>query len=150
MSHQSLPGSLDILLVEDNPGDARLIEEAFKTATVETDIHTVTDGDEALSALRTYRSADDEDFPDLILLDLNLPRVSGFDVLAELRDQSCFSMLPVLVLTSSEAEEDIIRSYKLSANAYLTKPTGPDEFESLVEAVEDFWVESAHLPPAPS
>lgn len=149
MRNQSLPGSLDILLVEDNPGDARLIVEAFETTSVDTTIDTVTDGDEALSTLRSYQSKGDETVPDLVLLDLNLPRVSGFDVLAELRDHAGLSALPVLVLTSSEAEEDVVRSYELSANAYLTKPTGPDEFESLVEAVEDFWVESAHLPSVP-
>ncbi|RQG90832.1 response regulator [Natrarchaeobius chitinivorans] len=107
----------------------------------------VSDGDEALTVLRDQSSSEEHPYPDIVLLDLNLPRVSGFDVLAELKDQPGLSALSVLVLTSSEAEEDIVKSYKLAANAYLTKPTGPGEFDSLIRSVEDFWFDKARIPP---
>lgn len=150
MSHQSSPEPVSILLVEDNPGDVRLIEEAFKTAGFETVFHTVADGTAALEFLREQvLSADGADV-DLMLLDLNLPRTSGFEVLKALKDETAFASLPVIVLTSSEATEDIVRSYELCANAYLTKPSDPAEFAELGRAVEAFWIDEATLPPVPS
>ncbi|WP_323190364.1 response regulator [Halostella sp. PRR32] len=137
---------VDILLVEDNPGDVRLTREAFDTADFEVTIDAVSDGADALEYLNDREGTDSSPYPDLILLDLNLRRMDGFEVLENIRDDPVLSRLPVLVLTSSEAQEDIIRSYELSANAYLTKPSGPDEFVSLVRAVRDFWVEAVHLP----
>ncbi|WP_440771162.1 response regulator [Natronorubrum sp. DTA28] len=141
---------MHILLVEDNPGDVRLIEEAFREANVETTFHTVHDGDAALELLRERQRSGSTTELDLALLDLNLPRISGFEVLAEIKNDDELTAPPVLVLTSSKAEEDIARSYKLCANAYLTKPSNPDEFTKLGKAVEAFWFEEATLPPAPA
>lgn len=137
--------SIDVLLVEDNPGDVRLTKEAFAETTVEMTFHTVTDGEQALSFLGQCES-DSVPSPDLILLDLNLPRVDGFAVLEALKDELELPPIPVFVLTSSEASEDIRKSYQLAANAYLSKPNDPDEFASLVQAVEAFWIDTVHLP----
>ena len=141
---------LHILLVEDNPGDVRLTREAFTSAGVETSIRAVTDGDEALEFLADCRDDESITTPDLVLLDLNLPRVDGFEVLEAIRDDPAYSRLPVLVLTSSSAEEDIARSYDLCANAHLTKPNSLDEFTEMAAAVEEFWFDRAHLPPIPA
>lgn len=135
---------VDVLLVEDNPGDARLVEEAFEASEWGATLHTASSGDDALSFLSDRRRA--ESYPDLLLLDLNLPRMDGFAVLEELREDPEHQRLPVLVLTSSGATEDVERSYELAANAYLTKPRSHDGFVSLVRAVEEFWFEAAHLP----
>lgn len=154
----SLP--IEILLVEDNPGDVRLVQEAFREAALETTFHVASDGRKALDFLRACRSSesdseetkseselDSPSSPDLVLLDLNLPRVDGFAVLEEMRDDPEIPSPPVLVLTSSEDAEDIAKSYKRAANAYLTKPTSPDEFASLGTAIENFWFQQAELPP---
>ena len=140
---------VDVLLVEDNPGDVRLIEEAFAEVDVEVTFHTATDGDEALTILHECTDDSSSPYPDLVLLDLNLPRVNGFDVLEALRTEATYPPIPVIVLTGSEAEEDVRKSYRESANAYLTKPAGPDEFVDLAEAVEGFWLDTARLPPTP-
>lgn len=135
----------DLLLVEDNPGDVRLTEEAFRDAEFDVELHVATDGIEAIDFLR------DEGSPciDLVLLDLNLPRKDGLAVLEEIKDDSDLEHLPVLVLTSSMAEEDIVSSYEQHANAYLTKPDNPESFVELVQAVKEFWVENVRLPPCP-
>lgn len=133
----------DILLVEDNPGDVRLTQEAFRDAKFDVRLHIATNGDEAIEFLRDRESP----CPDFILLDLNLPRRDGFDVLEEIRGDPELKQLPVLVLTSSTAREDIISSYKQHANAYLTKPDSPESFVELVQTVEEFWVERVRLPP---
>ncbi|ELZ03046.1 response regulator [Natrialba asiatica] len=150
MSHQTSREPIEILLVEDNPGDVRLAQEAFRTVDVETRFHTVSDGDEALTVLQERFASEASVHVDLVLLDLNLPRVSGFEVLETIRNDPELASLPILVLTSSKASEDVARSYDLCANAYLTKPSGPDEFASLGAAVESFWMDEAMLPPAPS
>ncbi len=141
---------VDILLVEDNPGDVRLTKEAFKSVDSETEFHTVTDGEEATRYFDVCETDTEGTDPDLILLDLNLPRVDGFRILEILRNKLDYPPPPILVLSSSETEEDIIESYERAANAYLTKPDTPDEFDSLAQAIEDFWIESARHPPAPS
>lgn len=138
------------MLVEDNPGDVRLIQEAFREADVETTFHTVTDGDAALELLRERQGPDSTTELDLTLLDLNLPRTGGFEVLETIKDDPDLTAPPILVLTSSKAAEDVARSYELCANAYLTKPNSPDEFTELGKAVEAFWFDEATLPPAPS
>ncbi|WP_254524258.1 response regulator [Natrinema caseinilyticum] len=148
MSTQSSNEQVEILLVEDNPGDVRLIQEAFKAAGFETVFHTVTDGDDALEFLQT--AVESGPGVDLVLLDLNLPRTNGFDVLEAMQADPKLTPLPVLVLTSSHASEDIVRSYELSANAYLTKPSDPDQFAEIGRAVEAFWVDEATLPPLSS
>ena len=148
VSDHSTTEPMQILLVEDNPGDVRLVEEAFREADVETTFHTAHDGDAALEFLRDRRIGVDATDLNLVLLDLNLPRTSGFDVLEAIKSDPELSAPPVLVLTSSEATEDVARSYELCANAYLTKPSSPDEFTELGRAVEAFWFDEARLPPA--
>ena len=136
----------DVLLVEDNPGDVRLTEEAFAEGELDTEIHVVTDGIEALDFL--YRRGDYEDAPrpQIVLLDLNLPRKNGDEVLAELKDDPDLSHIPVIVLTSSEAETDVVRSYELNANAYLTKPVDPETFIEEIRTLERFWLSIVRLP----
>ncbi len=136
----------DILLVEDNPGDVRLTREAFEDGQIENTLHVVGDGVEALDFL--YQRGDHEDAPqpDIVLLDLNLPRKNGDEVLEEVRADPDFECLPVIVLTSSEAEEDVIQSYELQANAYLTKPVDPAEFIDTIHRFERFWLSIVRLP----
>ncbi|WP_440765180.1 response regulator [Natronorubrum sp. DTA7] len=141
---------IDVLLVEDNPGDVRLTQEAFKQLSIETTIHVATDGDDALEFLTKRRDSDPDTVPDLVLLDLNLPRMNGLEFLETIKDDATLTRIPVLVLTSSEAVEDVLDSYELSANAYLTKPTDPTEYEETVEAVAEFWLQKAALPPVSS
>jgi CheY-like chemotaxis protein len=150
VSNQSSPDPVSILLVEDNPGDVRLIEEAFKTAGFETVFHTFADGGSALDFLHEQVLCAGDVDVDLMLLDLNLPRTNGFEVLETLKNEPDLTSLPVIVLTSSEATEDIVRSYELCANAYLTKPSDPAEFAELGRAVEAFWIDEVTLPPVPS
>ncbi|WP_339104726.1 response regulator [Haloterrigena salinisoli] len=146
-SRQFKPEPAQILLVEDNPGDVRLTEEAFKQGRIENDLHVVSDGNEALEFLYQRGEYEDAPRPDLILLDLNLPRKDGEDVLEELKGDQELRSIPVIVLTSSRAEEDVVRSYELHANAYLTKPVDPDDFIETVRAFEKFWFSVVRLPP---
>lgn len=139
---------IDILLVEDNPGDVRLTQEAFRQASLANDLDVVRDGEAALDYLYQRGEHEDAPVPSLILLDLNLPKVDGLEVLEEIRDAPDLTSIPVIVLTSSEAEADIVRSYELHTNAYLTKPISPDEFVDLVRSFEDFWFTLVRLPPA--
>ncbi|ELY31037.1 response regulator receiver protein [Natrialba magadii ATCC 43099] len=141
------PTTAQILLVEDNPGDVRLTKEAFKQGRIENDLHVVSDGTEALEFLHQRNEYADAPRPDLILLDLNLPRTDGEEVLEELKGDSELRSIPVIVLTSSRAEEDVAKSYELHANAYLTKPVDPDEFIETVRAFEKFWFSVVRLPP---
>ncbi|SEP92246.1 response regulator [Natrinema salaciae] len=150
MSPSASSDPVSLLLVEDNPGDVRLIEEAFKSAGFATTFHTVADGDAALEFLQTEATADSGPDLDLMLLDLNLPRTGGFEVLETIKNDPELASLPVLVLTSSEATEDVVKSYELCANAYLTKPTDPDAFADIGRAVEAFWIDEATLPSVPS
>ena len=137
----------DILLVEDNPGDVRLTQEAFKEGQITNTLHVVTDGVEALDFLYQRGEHADAPRPDIILLDLNLPRKNGDEVLEEINDDPERSRIPVIILTSSEAEEDIIKSYDHCANAYLTKPVGPEEFIDVVRSFKSFWLSVVRLPP---
>ena len=137
----------DILLVEDNPGDVRLTEEALDEGKVDVNLSVVRDGEEALEFLHRRGDHADAPRPDIVLLDLNLPGKNGEDVLEEINDDEVLSRIPVIVLTSSAAEEDIVRTYDLRANAYLTKPIDPDEFVAAVRAFEAFWLRIVHLPP---
>ncbi|MDG5817750.1 response regulator [Natronococcus sp. A-GB7] len=146
-SGQHTPEPAQLLLVEDNPGDVRLTREAFKQGRIDNDLHTVSDGSDALDFLHQRNEYEDAPRPDLVLLDLNLPRKDGEEVLADLKDDPELQSIPVIVLTSSRAEEDIARSYELHANAYLTKPVDPDEFIETVRAFEKFWFSVVRLPP---
>lgn len=142
--------AVDILLVEDNPGDVRLTKEAFKATDIETVFHTVVDGHEAIEFLCQRGAYETATRPDLVLLDLNLPRKDGFDVLGKIQETPELTHLPVIVLTSSREQEDIRESYKSDANAYLTKPNSHDEFASLARIIEQFWLRKAELPPPSS
>lgn len=138
---------IEILLVEDNPGDVRLTQEALKEGKVMNVLNTVENGEEALAYLRRQGAYAQTTRPDLILLDLNLPRKSGQEVLAEIKDDPELRRIPVVILTVSEAEQDIIKSYNLHANCYITKPVNLEQFMEVVKTIEDFWLTVVMLPP---
>lgn len=138
---------LDVLLVEDSPGDARLTREAFKESKVFVALHEVGDGEQAMAFLRREGEYADAPTPDLILLDLNLPRMDGREVLAAIKSDDALRMIPVVVLTVSNAEQDILRAYDLNANSYITKPIDLDEFVRVVKSIENFWLTVVKLPP---
>ncbi|WP_224450248.1 response regulator [Haloprofundus salilacus] len=140
-------GPAEILLIEDNPGDVRLTREAFKEGQIENTLHVAKDGVEALDFLFKRGEYADAPCPDIILLDLNLPGKNGDEVLEEIRDDPHLSRIPVIVLTSSEAESDIVKSYELRANAYLTKPVNPVEFIETIQSFKSFWLSIVRLPP---
>ena len=137
---------VEILLVEDNPGDVRLTVEALGEAKVRNNLHVARDGVEAMAFLRREDTHAGASRPDLILLDLNLPRKDGREVLKEIKEDPCLKRIPVVILTTSQAEQDIIRSYNLHANCYITKPVGLDQFVTVVRSVEDFWLAIVKLP----
>jgi CheY-like chemotaxis protein len=138
---------IEILLVEDNPGDVRLTRKGLERAKVINNLHVVNDGVEAMDFLRRTGDYEDAVRPDLVLLDLNMPRMSGEEVLEEMDQEETLRRIPVVVLTSSEAEADIVRSYDLNANAYLTKPVDFDGFVDVVNSIEQFWLTVVKLPP---
>jgi chemotaxis family two-component system response regulator Rcp1 len=138
---------VQILLVEDNPADARLVAELFKEGHLRHRIRHVTDGVEALWELRTQNVEHDAYKPDLILLDLNLPRKDGRELLAEIKTDDRLKRIPVVVLTTSQSEDDIAKAYSLYANCYITKPVDLDQFSRVVRSIEDFWLTTAKLPP---
>jgi two-component system, chemotaxis family, response regulator Rcp1 len=139
---------VEILLVEDNPGDVRLTQEALKEGKVRNRLHVVGDGVEALAFLRRQGEYANAPRPDLILLDLNLPRKDGREVLAEIKADEHLARIPVVVLTSSGAEQDILRTYDLNANCYVTKPIDLKQFIEVVKQIEEFWLTVVKLPPA--
>ncbi len=137
---------VEILLVEDNPGDVRLTREALKEGKVHNNLSVVGDGVEALAFLRREGRWRDAPRPDVILLDLNLPRKDGREVLAEIKADAVLRAIPVMVLTTSTAEQDILRTYDLHANCYITKPVDLDQFITVVKSIEDFWFTIVTLP----
>ena len=137
---------IEILLVEDNPGDARLTTEALKEAKVRNKLSHFDDGEEALAFLRRQGKYVDAQRPDLILLDLNLPRKDGREVLAEIKADDRLKRIPVVILTTSQAEEDILRAYNLNANCYVSKPVDLDQFIKVVRTIKDFWLTIVKLP----
>ena len=137
-----------ILLVEDNPGDVRLTQEALKSSKLQVELSVARDGVEVLSHLRNEGKFADAPKPDLILLDLNLPRKSGLEVLAEIKNDDNLKNIPVVILTTSESEEDILRSYNLHANCYVTKPVDMNQFLKIVQQIEIFWFVIVKLPNA--
>jgi CheY-like chemotaxis protein len=139
---------IEVLLVEDDPGDVLLIEEAFEFNKVRNSLNVVSDGVEALEFLRREGRYADAPRPGLILLDLNLPRKDGREVLAEVKDDDALRSIPVVVLTTSKAEEDVLRSYDLHANAYVTKPVDFDRFIEVVRQIDEFFVSVVRLPGA--
>ncbi len=138
---------IDILLVEDSPADVRLTREALKEAKVLNALHVVQDGIAALAFLRQQGQYAASPRPDLILLDLNLPKKDGREVLAEIKQEEALRRIPVVVLTTSRAEEDIVRSYDLHANAYVTKPVDLPQFLKVIQSFEEFWLAVVTLPP---
>ncbi len=138
---------IEILLVEDDPADVRLMLEAFKDAKVRNTVAVARDGVEALAMLRREGGFASAPRPDVILLDLNLPKMDGREVLAEIKSDEDLTTIPVVVITMSKAEEDILRSYRLHANCYVTKPLDLFQFLRVVESVEDFWLTIVRLPP---
>ena len=137
---------IEILLVEDNAGDARLAEEALKESKVRNKLHHVKDGVEAMKFLRRQQEYSHVSLPDLVLLDLNLPRKDGREVLAEIKEDPELRLIPVVVLTTSEAERDLVKSYDLHANAVIVKPIDLSRFIEIVESIEDFWFTVVKLP----
>ena len=137
---------IEILLVEDNPGDVRLTQEALREGKVKNNLHIARDGVEALAFLRREGVHKDAARPDLVLLDLNLPRKDGREVLAEIKADPKLKMLPVVVLTTSSAENDIVNTYSLHANCYITKPVDLEQFVKVVKSIDDFWLTVVRLP----
>lgn len=144
--HEQVPPA-EILLVEDNPGDVRLVQEALRESKIINQVYAVSDGQEALAFLRKQGCYANATRPDMILLDLNLPRKDGREVLSEIKADPDLRRIPVVIVTSSKAEEDILRSYNHHANCYITKPLDLDKFVKVVKAIEDFWVSIVKLPP---
>jgi two-component system, chemotaxis family, response regulator Rcp1 len=135
-----------VLLVEDSPGDVRLMQEAFRDADRSIDLRIAVDGVEAMAYLRREGAHIDAPRPDFILLDLNLPKMDGREVLAHIKEDDDLKTIPTVILTTSDAEADILTSYKLQANCYLSKPVQLEEFESLVKSINDFWLTKVKLP----
>ncbi|KRF10320.1 response regulator [Paenibacillus sp. Soil766] len=138
--------NVEILLVEDNPGDIRLIVEVLKEGKIHNNLSVVEDGEEALAYLRREGSYRDAIVPDIILLDLNLPKINGTEVLAEIKKDPLLKYIPVIILTTSEAEQDILRAYDLHANCYITKPVNLEQFLTVVRSIENFWLTIVKLP----
>lgn len=138
---------IELLLVEDNPGDVRLTQEALREGKVRNHLHVAADGVEAMAYLRREGRHAQARQPDLILLDLNLPKKSGREVLAEIKEDPKLRRIPVVILTVSKAEEDVLKSYNLHANCYITKPVDLDQFLGVVKSIEDFWLTVVMLPP---
>jgi two-component system response regulator len=138
---------IEILLVEDNPGDVRLTREALKDGKIVNNLHVAEDGVDALAFLRREGKYHNAVRPELILLDLNLPKKDGREVLAEIKADKELKRIPVVVLTSSAAEQDIVKSYNLHANCYVTKPVDLDQFINVVKSIEHFWLTVVKLPP---
>ena len=146
MNPTERPDPIEVLLVEDDPGDVLLIQEAFEDNKVSNRLHVVSDGVEALEFMRQQGPHSEAPRPDLVLLDLNLPRKDGREVLAEVKEDDALRSIPVVVLTTSQAEEDVLRSYDLHANAYVTKPVDFDRFIGVVRQIDQFFVSVVKLP----
>ncbi len=140
---------IEVLLVEDDPGDVLMTQEAFEEHKVRNKLNVVSDGEEALAYLRQEGKYADAPRPDLVLLDLNLPRIDGREVLANIKEDEDLRRIPVVVLTTSQADEDILRSYSLHANAYVTKPVDFERFITVVRQIDEFFVTVVKLPPRP-
>lgn len=141
------PSAVEILLVEDNPGDVKLTRKALEQANLENNLHVANNGVEAMKFLQNEAGHADAPRPDLVLLDLNMPKMDGQDVLAEMKEDDELSRIPVVILTSSESEEDVVKSYDLNANAYLTKPVDYNGFIDIVDSLENFWLQVVKFPP---
>ncbi len=145
-----MTAAIDILLVEDNEGDVHLTLEALKKAKVRNRVHTTTDGVEAMQFLRREKPYADAPRPDLVLLDLNLPNMDGREVLEAMKSDPSLRSIPVVIVTSSAAEQDIVKTYALNANCYVTKPVDLQQFLHVIGSVGDFWLQIVKLPPKDS
>jgi chemotaxis family two-component system response regulator Rcp1 len=143
------PQPIQVLLVEDSPGDIRLTQEALKDAKIHINLQVVRDGEQAMSFLMRKGEYRNAPRPDLILLDLNLPKKDGREVLQEIKESETLKIIPVVILTTSAAEADILRSYSLHANCYISKPVSLDGFLTVVKSIEDFWMSVVKLPSRP-
>ena len=139
--------AVELLLVEDNPGDVRLTIEALKEGRVINHLTVAKDGEEAIAFLRRQGPYANAARPDLIMLDLNLPRKGGLEVLAEIKEDADLKLIPVVVLTTSQAEQDVLRTYQLHANCYIVKPVDLNQFMAVVQAIKSFWLAVVMLPP---
>ena len=137
---------VEILLVEDNPGDVDLARETLMSSKIKNNLHVVNDGEKAIQFLRKMPPYESSPRPDIILLDLNLPRKDGREVLAEIKQDGNLKRIPVVILTSSKADEDVIKSYNLHANCYISKPLDFKQFTKVVQSIEDFWLTIVRLP----
>jgi len=146
MDDQIMGSPIEVLLVEDNPGDVRLTQEAFKEGKVRNQLNVVGNGEEALAYLRQEGDYSNKSRPDLILLDLNMPKKDGRQVLKEIKEDEHLKRIPVVILTTSEAEEDILRTYDYHANCFITKPVDLYQFLDVVKFIEDFWLTIVKLP----
>ena len=146
MTDDALPEAVDILLVEDDQGDALIVREAFEHYKIRNPLHVVTDGEQALRFVYRHGEFADAPRPGLIMLDLNLPRVSGMEVLTKLKADPDLRVIPVVILTTSQAEEDVLRTYSLHANAYVTKPVDFEQFMEAVRQIGSFFVSVVRLP----
>jgi two-component system response regulator len=146
MSVKVLEKPVEILLVEDNPGDVRLVQEAFKEVKLCNRLSVVGDGEKGIAFLKKEGIYHDAPHPDLILLDLNLPKMDGRELLEQIKQCPELRAIPIVVLTSSKSEEDIAKSYELHANCYITKPVGLDQFIRIVQSIEQFWFSIVKLP----
>jgi CheY-like chemotaxis protein len=147
MNAHNTPNSVEILLVEDSPGDARLAREGLRQCKVPNTLHIVDDGVKAMDFLHRQGEYATAPRPDLILLDLNLPRKDGREVLREIKEDERFKVIPVVILTTSRADEDIKKTYSLHANCYVSKPLDLGQFLDVVRSIEDFWFTTVRLPP---
>ena len=146
-SRPEVPTRMQVLLVEDSPGDVRLTQEAFHEANPNVHLHIACDGVEAMAFLKKEGQYADAPRPDLVLLDLNLPRMDGREVLLHIKADESLKAIPTAILTTSVAEADVAISYRRQANCYLTKPVQLEEFENLVKSINDFWLTKVELPP---
>ena len=137
---------VNILLIEDNPGDVRLAQEAFKEGNINVNLDVVMDGMEAINFLRKSGKYEDSLTPDLVLLDLNLPKKDGREVLSDIKADPSLRSIPVVILTTSNSEQDILNSYNLHVNCYINKPVDFDRFFDIIQKIEDFWLQTAILP----
>jgi len=147
MTVESQPRAIDILLIEDNPGDIRLTQEILKESKIRNKIFVVDNGADAMEFLQRQGKFSNAVRPDLILLDLNMPRKDGREVLAEIKRDPVLKRIPVVILTTSKDEQDVLKTYELYANCYITKPVGLEQFVTVVRAIEDFWLAIVKLPP---
>ena len=147
MASSNFTGAIDVLLVEDSPADVRLTREALKEEKMRINLHVAGDGVEAMQFLRREGKFNEAVRPDLILLDLNLPKKDGREVLKEIKADEALKRIPVVILTVSKAEEDILRTYNLHANCFITKPLDLNQFSKVVKSIKDFWLTIVKLPP---